>query len=94
MAQPARSFAWKFAEEGGYGIKTSDPRRNGNTINKGILEGNYAIIEVKTCNTNNAGITKDLGTLSLFVRNVGYERAIFLLFEYDLEHRHGSIGRV
>ncbi len=46
----------------------------------GYMEGNYAIIEVKTCRMNKAGILKDLRTLNLFVGDVGYERAMLLVF--------------
>ena len=46
----------------------------------GYMEGNHAVIEVKTCRTNNAGIRKDLETLSRFVRDVQYERALLLVF--------------
>jgi hypothetical protein len=46
----------------------------------GYMEGNHAIIEVKTCHTSKSGICKDLGTLSRFVRDVGYEHAMFLVF--------------
>ena len=46
----------------------------------GYMEGNHAIIEVKTCRTNKAGILKDLRTLNIFVGEVGYERAILLVF--------------
>ncbi|ATX80701.1 hypothetical protein Ga0123461_2300 [Mariprofundus aestuarium] len=45
----------------------------------GNMAGNYAIIEVKH-STENAGIRKDLNTLDLFVRRVGYRRAIYLIY--------------
>ncbi|MBV5330085.1 MAG: hypothetical protein JZU65_21060 [Chlorobium sp.] len=51
----------------------------------GHMEGNHAIIEVKSCRAQLAGITKDLNTLSLFQTSVGYQRAIYLLFGYDVE---------
>jgi hypothetical protein len=46
----------------------------------GSMSGNHAIIEVKSSRAGMAGIQKDLNTLSLFVRNVGYERAIYLVY--------------
>ena len=49
----------------------------------GAGKGNYAIIEVKTPGAQADGIRKDLNTLSLFTRDVGYERGIYLLFGYD-----------
>ena len=45
----------------------------------GDMAGNHAIIEVKPAHAGNARIQKDLNTLSLFVREVGYERAIYLV---------------
>ena len=41
---------------------------------------NYAIIEVKHADVNAVGIAKDLKTLSLFINNVGYKRAIYLIY--------------
>ncbi|TGU89260.1 methionyl-tRNA formyltransferase-like protein [Mesorhizobium sp. M00.F.Ca.ET.151.01.1.1] len=46
----------------------------------GDMHGNYAIIEVKPGNAARAGIEKDIGTLSRFLNDVGYERAIYLLY--------------
>ena len=45
----------------------------------GSMEGNYAIIEVKH-STATQGVQKDLETLDLFVRKVGYQRAIYLIY--------------
>lgn len=45
----------------------------------GAMEGNYAIMEVKH-STARAGVEKDLQTLDLFVREVGYKRAIYLIY--------------
>jgi hypothetical protein len=45
----------------------------------GAMSGNYAIIEVKHSLTT-AGVRKDLQTLDLFVREVGYQRAIYLIY--------------
>lgn len=46
----------------------------------GYMEGNHAIIEVKPARAAASGIKKDLITLSLFVNNVGYQRAIYLIY--------------
>jgi hypothetical protein len=46
----------------------------------GYMSGNHAIIEVKTSQAQNAGIRKDLETLSLFINKVRYERAIYLIY--------------
>ena len=48
----------------------------------GDMTGNYAIIEVKH-STEKAGVLKDLETLNLFVRKVGYQRAIYLIYGYE-----------
>ena len=45
----------------------------------GDMSGNYAIIEVKH-STEKTGVRKDLKTLDLFVRIVGYQRAIYLIY--------------
>ncbi|MGA7330000.1 MAG: methionyl-tRNA formyltransferase-like protein [Rhodomicrobium sp.] len=46
----------------------------------GSMQGNYAIIEVKSSNAESNDIRKDLQTLSLFSTRLAYKRAIFLLF--------------
>lgn len=45
----------------------------------GSMAGNYAIIEVKH-STASDGIRKDLRTLDLFLRTVGYQRGIYLIY--------------
>lgn len=45
----------------------------------GAMKGNYAIIEVKY-SIDTRGVCKDLRTLDLFVRKVGYQRAIYLIY--------------
>lgn len=45
----------------------------------GAMAGNHAIIEVKN-STVGRGVRKDLKTLDLFVRGVGYKRAIYLIY--------------
>jgi hypothetical protein len=41
---------------------------------------NHAVIEVKASSAPAAGIRKDLETLSLFRSDLGYERAIYLIY--------------
>lgn len=48
----------------------------------GAMAGNYAIIEVKH-STVAGGVRKDLETLDLFVRKVGYKRAIYLIYGWE-----------
>ncbi|MFN1621109.1 hypothetical protein [Vibrio rotiferianus] len=51
----------------------------------GDMNGNHAIIEVKHKQASRKGIKKDLESLSLFRLEVGYERAIYLVYGYDLD---------
>jgi hypothetical protein len=45
------------------------------------MVGNFAIIEVKTAETNAEGIAKDIRTLARFTRpDIHYQRAILLIF--------------
>ena len=46
----------------------------------GHMASNYAVIEVKHARAARAGLRKDLGTLSLFVNKVQYQRAILLVY--------------
>ncbi len=46
----------------------------------GDMNWNHAIIEVKNAEVKKQGIHKDISTLDLFVRKVGYQRAIYLFF--------------
>ncbi|WP_281223603.1 hypothetical protein [Photobacterium sanguinicancri] len=50
----------------------------------GYMSGNHAIIEVKHQEAPLGGIKKDLKSLSLFRQAVGYERAIYLVYGYDI----------
>lgn len=52
----------------------------------GAMAGNYAIIEVKH-STAAEGIRKDLQSLDLFVRRVGYQRAIYLIYGHQANAR-------
>jgi hypothetical protein len=44
------------------------------------MGGNHAILEVKPVLVAQRGLEKDLTTLALFRRNVGYARAIYLIY--------------
>ncbi len=48
----------------------------------GDMNANYAIIEVKPCNADIRGITKDLETLSFFIGKGQYQHGILLLYGY------------
>lgn len=52
----------------------------------GDMAGNYAIIEVKHSMAVR-GIRKDLETLDLFMRTVGYKRAIYLIYGHEASAR-------
>jgi hypothetical protein len=58
----------------------------------GNMEGNHAIIEVKSARAVAAGILKDLGILSLFRHRVRYARAIYLIYGDDV--REGFLDRL
>lgn len=60
----------------------------------GHMRGNHAIIEVKSCNARNDGILKDLNTLALFRTKVGYQRAIYLLFGFDIQSASERVRRM
>lgn len=53
----------------------------------GYMTGNHAIIEVKSARAVSSGIRKDLNTLSLFIKKVNYQRAIYLLYGDDIDRR-------
>lgn len=57
----------------------------------GAMAANYAIIEVKH-STAAEGIRKDLQTLDLFVRRVGYQRAIYLIYGHEANAR--GVGKI
>lgn len=48
----------------------------------GNMEGNFAVIEVKSCNASTRGLRKDLETLKLFSRDVGYQRSVYLIYGF------------
>lgn len=51
----------------------------------GIMEENFAVIEVKPVNCLVRGITKDIATLISFVESAGYRRGILLVYGSRLE---------
>jgi len=51
----------------------------------GYMIGNYAVIEVKRAESQKEGIRKDLSKLDLFVRTVGYKRAVYLFFGHEAD---------
>ena len=57
----------------------------------GFMHGNHAIIEAKHSLVAD-GVRKDLETLDLFVRVVGYQRAIYLI--YGREANDNAIQRI
>ncbi|TPQ38573.1 hypothetical protein C2U70_08770 [Bradyrhizobium guangdongense] len=50
----------------------------------GDMGGNHAVLEVKPARSARQGAPKDLNTLSVFRRVVGYERAIYLIYGGDI----------
>ena len=60
----------------------------------GYMQGNHAIIEVKSQRANSRGIKKDLETLSLFVEQVKYKRAIYLLYGPDASKAAGRVEHI
>lgn len=46
---------------------------------------NHAVVEVKTSQAVEAGIVKDIQTLTRFTNEFGYKRAIYLLYGADAE---------
>lgn len=51
----------------------------------GYMGGNHAVIEVKSALAAYRSVKKDLNTLVLFRRNVGYARAIYLIYGEEAE---------
>lgn len=52
----------------------------------GDMKGNYTIIEVKHSKARNENIDDDLEKLSLFQSQVGYQRAIYLVYGDEAAH--------
>ncbi len=56
---------------------------------------NFAIIEVKPINANTKGIKKDLKTLTAFIKEANYQRAIYLFYgNGDIEKIIGKIRKL
>jgi hypothetical protein len=60
----------------------------------GYMGGNNTIIEVKSSRAQPAGIEKDLKTLALFRTKVGYQRAIYLVFGFEVEEAAERVRRI
>ncbi|MCS6233292.1 methionyl-tRNA formyltransferase-like protein [Shewanella baltica] len=50
----------------------------------GDMSGNYAVIEVKKEDVDRDGLKKDLTNLLIFLKNVRYERAIYLIYGFNI----------
>lgn len=71
----------------------ADKRKPDFLVHKpGDMSWNHAIIEVKTAGAARCDIHKDISTLDLFVRKVGYQRAIYLFFGHAADD--GLIDRI
>jgi hypothetical protein len=53
----------------------------------GHMSGNHAVVEVKSTKANIQGIRKDLEKLALFRNQVGYQRAIYLIYGYQADRQ-------
>lgn len=53
----------------------------------GDMGGNHAVLEVKPAHSARHGAPKDLNTLSVFRRVVGYDRAIYLIYGEDISEQ-------
>jgi hypothetical protein len=53
----------------------------------GHMDGNHAIIEVKTCDCRRDGIEKDLRSLTVFINRARYQRAIYLVYGSQADDR-------
>ncbi len=60
----------------------------------GDMAENFAVIEVKHVRSDNAGIKKDIETLSLFIEKAKYEEGILLIFGpgVNMEEKIQSLG--
>jgi hypothetical protein len=61
-------------------LSTAQPKPDLLVHKPGDMNFNYAIIEIKKVGTQMRGIKKDLKTLDLFLREYGYQRAIYLFY--------------
>jgi hypothetical protein len=46
---------------------------------------NYAVLEVKSSRAVEAGVTKDFQTLTRFINEFGYQRAIYLIYGFETD---------
>ena len=60
----------------------------------GDMDGNHAIIEVKSEKAAPSEIWQDLRKLSQFVTDIGYARAIYLIYGYRSDHKADQIARM
>lgn len=51
----------------------------------GSMKKNHCVIEVKSPGATELGIRADLEKLNLFLKSVGYQRAIYLLYGHEAE---------
>jgi len=58
----------------------------------GDMQGNHAVIEVKSVQAARRNCRKDLNTLAVFKRKVGYARAIYLV--YGAEVDEAAVARI
>lgn len=60
----------------------------------GYMTGNHAIVEVKKQDASNKGIKNDLEKLSLFIKRVKYQRAIYLVYGYSASNVATKVERI
>jgi hypothetical protein len=61
----------------------------------GDMGGNHAVMEVKSARAVRSGSPKDLNTLAVFRKAVGYERAIYLVYGEEIsDHLVERIAKV
>lgn len=54
---------------------------------------NHAMIEVKSCRASDAGIRKDLETLTRFRSEIGYQRALYLIYGEEAADTMGDVKK-
>lgn len=59
----------------------------------GDMGGNFAVVEVKPCTASTKGLRKDLQTLRLFSQEVGYRRAVYLIYGFHAEEAATRVRR-
>jgi hypothetical protein len=53
----------------------------------GNMDGNHAVMEVKSARAVRGGLPKDLNTLAVFRKAVGYDRAFYLVYGEEISDR-------